>query len=72
VCEFGLDFNVRYAPEKTDLVGNAKRMLDLLLRLRLDLSSSVSVARSVGELGIDPIPDDGVILPREALVQEIN
>ena len=55
-----------------DLVRNAERMLELLLRVSFDLSSSVSVDRSVGELGVDPIPDDGVILPREALVQEIN
>jgi hypothetical protein len=47
-------------------------MLELLLRVRLDLSGSVSVDRSVGDLGVDPIHDNGVVLVREALVQEIN
>jgi hypothetical protein len=35
-----------------DLVRNAKRMFELFLRVRLDLSSSVSVDRSVGDLGV--------------------
>lgn len=52
-----------------DLVRNAERMLQLLLRVLLDLSGSVSVDRSIGDLGVDPIPDDGVVLAREALVQ---
>jgi hypothetical protein len=69
---FGLDFDFRHAPERMDLVRNAKRMLELLLRVRLDLSGSVSVDRSVGDLGVDPIHDNGVVLVREALVQEIN